>query len=130
MKSNAQVSVEFIIVLSLLFGVLLLSLAVFGEKNSGFILLQKGSEAQLEARKISLAVNSVFLAGNGAETEIALGANPDSNILFSGNAVQVHWSGGFADSALITENINAASFSGTGTATVKNIEGVVSVEKA
>ena len=35
MKSNAQVSVEFIIVLSLLFGVLLLSLEVSCRENSG-----------------------------------------------------------------------------------------------
>ena len=57
MNPKAQISIEFLIVIILLVGVLLFSLAVFSEKNHGLILSQENYEAKLIADQIAEKAN-------------------------------------------------------------------------
>lgn len=105
MNSKAQVSMEFLIIVILLIGILLFSLSVFAEKNQGLILSMENYEAQLIADQIAEKTNAVYAAGNGTETTIRLKQIEGFTPSINGNAVRVSWRDNFVDSALITSNV-------------------------
>jgi len=130
MKGKGQVSVEFLIVLALLLGLLLFSLAVFAERNSGFIYSKERYEAGLLAGKLARTINGVHLAGDGAEAILLLEKGIDFNVAVLGNAVVVEWRGSYVDSALLTEDVSAGQLELGKFVNVKNVGGSVVVENA
>ncbi|MBS3058802.1 MAG: hypothetical protein J4224_00045 [Candidatus Diapherotrites archaeon] len=111
MKRKAQITVEFTIVLVLLFLVLGASLAIFSERNAAL----NASRAQLEAKNLAFnvarTINQVHLAGNGTETAVLLddkGLGFDLNI--AGNSVDVSFGGGTASAPLITPQIVSGTY--------------------
>jgi len=130
MDRKGQVSAEFIIVVVLLLGLFLFSLAVFAEKNSGYIYSKERYEARLIADKLAGTINSVYLAGPGAETKVLLEKKPDLNVSLAGNAVVVEWRGSRLDSALLTEDTTAGSLTTGSWVNVKNVNGGIQIENA
>ena len=130
MRNKAQVSVEFLIVLIAVTLILLASVFIFSEKNSGFILSKENSEARLAAKKVSRAVNEVFLDGNGTTSLVALERSFDYEIACSGNAVQVKWKSNFVDSPMLTDSVTLNSLELGELVKVSNVGGVVIVENA
>ena len=102
---EAQASVEFIVILVLLFSLLLFSLFVFNEKNSSFIFSKEQFEAKLIANKVARTINTVFLSGDGVQTKVLLEKNFNYDVDFFDNAVQVKWRNNFVDAALLTNKI-------------------------
>jgi|SRR3989344_4070627 len=125
---NGQVSVELIIIMFFLMLILLFSVAVFNERNSGFAISKQQAEAKLIAENMAGHINSVFLAGDGAETAISLEKVLDYNVSVSGNSLRVFWSDGFNDAALATGNVTIISAVPGKDVSVKNENGVVVVE--
>ena len=130
MNLKAQVTVEFMIVLVILLSVLLFSLLVFGEKQSGFILSREQFLAKLEAGKIAGAANAVFLAGNGAKTTIVLEKSFDYSVEFLGNSVNVKWKDTYQSAPLLTSNATAPPIVSGSKITVKNSNGALVIENA
>ena len=108
--------------------ILLFSVAVFNERNSGFAISKQQAEAKLIAENMAGHINSVFLAGDGAETAISLEKVLDYNVSVSGNSLRVFWSDGFNDAALATGNVTIISAVPGKDVSVKNENGVVVVE--
>ncbi len=127
---KGQVSVEFLIVLALLLALLLFSLAVFAERNSGFIYSKERHEAGLLAGKLARTINGVHLAGDGAEARLLLEKRLDFNVAVLGNAVVVEWRDNYVDVALLTENVSAEQLELGKFVNVKNNGGSVVVENA
>ena len=125
---KGQISVELIIIMFFLMLILLFSVAVFNERNSGFTISKQQAEAKLIAKNMAGHINSVFLAGDGAETTIALEKSLDYNVVVSGNSLRVFWSDGFNDAALATGNVTIISAVPGKDVSVKNENGVVVVE--
>ena len=130
MNSKAQISVEFIIVLVLLFSLFLFSLWVFAERNTGYIYSRENHEAMLLANKLARTINNVYLAGNGMEAELLLEKRGDFNVSVSGNAVIVSWRDNYLDAALLTDEISAGGVEIGQKVNVKNVNGGVVVESA
>ena len=131
MRKKAQVSVEFLVVLALLFGLFLFSVAIFAERNSGYIHSRERQEAGLVAGKLARAINGVHLAGEGAEARLLLeNKGVDFNVAVLGNAVVVEWQGNYVDSALVTESVSAEALGLGGFVNVRNVSGRVVVENA
>jgi len=130
MNRNAQVSVEFIIVILLLLSLFLFSLGVFGEKNNGYIHLREQYEARLVADKLARTINYVHAAGPGAEASIFLEERLKADITISGNAAAVEWRDNYVDSALLTDNVTVNSISQGSWLTVKNVNGGIEIEEA
>jgi len=129
MRKKGQVSVEFLIVLALLFGLLLFSLAVFAERNSGYIYSRERHEAGLLASGLARTINSIHLAGSGAETRVLLGKKGiDFNAAVLGNAVVVEWRDNYVDAALLTGDVTAGPLELGGFANVRNVNGSVVIE--
>ena len=130
MNTKAQVTVEFMIVLTVLLAVLLFSLLVFGEKQSGFILSREQFLAKLEADKIARAANTVFLAGNGAKTTILIEKSFVYSVEFLGNSVSVKWKDNYSSAPLLTSNATAPAIVSGSTITAKNSNGRLVIENA
>jgi len=128
MREKGQVSVEFLIVLVLLLSLFLFSLAIFSEKNSGFILSKENYEARLVAKQVARTINYVHLAGQGTEARILLQKRVDFNVSVLGNAVVVEWRDNYHDAALLTDNVTVNSLKQGGLINVKNVSGVVEIE--
>jgi len=127
---KAQVTIEFMIILVVLFGILLSSIAIFGEKNEGFILSREQLEADRVADKIARTVNAVFLAGNGTEAKIVLERDFNYEITIEGNAVHVNWRNNFSDASLDTNYVTIISATPGNQVNVKNSAGVVTIENS
>ena len=128
MHSRGQATVEFMIILAVLFVALLFSFSVFGEKQSGFILSKEKFNAQLEADKIARAANTVFLAGAGAKTTIVLEKSFGYTVVFSGNAVNVKWGDNFSGAALLTSSITAGAIASGSTISIENAGEGIKIE--
>jgi len=125
MKEKGQVSIEFIIVLIVLLGVLLFSLAAYTEKNTGYIYSMENYEAKLVADKLARAINAVHLAGPGSEATVLLEERDNFNLGISRNAVFAAWRNNYVDSALLTRNITSVSIKPGQTVLVKNVNGTI-----
>ncbi|MBI2598470.1 MAG: hypothetical protein HYW50_04710 [Candidatus Diapherotrites archaeon] len=130
MKSTAQVSAEFLIVLVLLFSLLLFSLFVFGERQEGFILSKELAEAEFIAGKIARTINFAWLSGNGASAEILLEKNLDYSVSFFENSVMVNWRDNFSSAALLTEKISTGTITAGNFVKVQNNNGEIRIENA
>ena len=130
MNSHAQISVEFIIVLVLLFSLFLFSIWVFREQNTGYIYSREQHEAKLLANKLARTINNVYLAGDGTETGLLLEKRFDFNVSVSGNAVIVAWQDNYADAALLTDVVSAGSIEIGRSINVKNAGGGIEIENA
>ena len=129
MGKGGQVTVEFVIALSILFVLFLFAAYTYSEKTSGLVFAEENYEAERIANELALTVNKIYLAGNGSTTTIFLDSKGrifDVNI--SGNFVEVYWRNNFVDAPIITSNIQAAQFQADGEITMRNIEGVVVIE--
>ena len=129
MKTKAQVSVEFLIVLTILFGILLLSNAIFGSNTRDLALIKQGEEAKIIAHNTGRTINAIYLAGSGSSTQIVFEQSFDYNVLVENNAVRIEWETQFSDSPLLTGNIIFGEISPGSTARVWNDNGVVKIEK-
>lgn len=129
MKTKAQVSVEFMIILAILFGILLFSTAIFGSNTRDLALIKQSEEAKIIADNTGRAINAIYLAGNGASTQIVFEQSFDYNILVENNAIRIGWETQFADSQLLTDNIIISGISPGSIARIWNDEGVVKLEK-
>lgn len=130
MNAKGQVSVEFIIVLILLFGVLLFSLAVFGERNQLLVLSQERYEAQLAANQIAEKANSVLIAGPGTETTFYLGQLQGFTPSVAGNAVRVSWKDNFVDSALLSDKVTVNGLGFGREIRIENLGGAILIDFA
>ena len=130
MNFKGQVSVEFIIVLMLLFSLFLFSLWVFGEKNETYIYAKENHEAKLLANKLARTVNSVYLAGNGTEARVLVERNIDFNVSAAGRSIIIGWRDNYVDAALLTDNITLGQVTQGNWVNVKNINGGVRIENA
>ena len=125
---KGQISVELIIIMFFLMLILLFSVSVFNERNSGLTISKQQAEAKLIAKNMAGHINSVFFAGDGTEITIALEKSIDYNVSVSGNSLRVFWSDGFNDATLATENVTIISAVPGNDVLIKNESGVVVVE--
>ncbi len=130
MDIRAQVSVEFLIVLILLLGLLLFSLAVFSEKNEGFILSKENYKARLIANQIAEKANTVLTSGNGAEVSFRLKKLEGFEPSVAGNAVRVSWRDNFVDSPLLTNDVTVNNLALGEGIKIKNQKGEIVIDFA
>lgn len=127
---SGQITIEFLIALGFLTLIFGFSLYVFSEKNSGFIHSKNAFNAKLLAQELSGCINSVFLAGDGAETRVLLKDKGDFNVSVSNGSVQVSYGSEYASSKVFTGNITVKSISLGGAVNVKNTGGGIIIENA
>jgi uncharacterized protein (UPF0333 family) len=128
---KGQVSVEFLIVLALLLVLFLFSMAIFAERNSGFIYSKERHEAGVVAGKLARTINGIHLAGGGAEATVLLEEKGiDFNVSVSGNSVVVEWQGNYVDAALLTDGVSAAQIGFGRFVNVRNVNGGIVIENA
>ncbi len=130
MQERGQISIEFLIVLILLSSLLLFSLAVFSERNTGFIHARENFEARLLADKMAREINAVYLAGNGTETRLLFEQRVDFNVSVLGNAVVLEWRNGYVDAPVLTDDITIISLSQGTWINVRNVSGGIEIENA
>ncbi len=129
MNKKGQVTVEFVIALSILFILFLFAAYTYSEKTSGLIFAEENYEAERIANELALTVNKIYLAGNGSTKTIFLDSKGrvfDVNV--SSNNIEVYWRNNFVDAPTITSNIQATQFQADGKITIRNMEGVVVIE--
>lgn len=129
-NSEGQVSVEFMVALSMLMLILVFSVWVYGERNEGFLYSKQYHWAKTSADNLAGTINAVYVAGHGAETKLVLEKYFDFNIALASNAVLVEWENGSVDSALITGDVNLISATPGGWVNVRNIDNNVVIEDA
>lgn len=130
MREKGQVSIEFLIVVILLFAILLFSLAVFTQRNTGYIQARQSREASLLADGLAREINAVYLAGTGTETSFLVEKRSDFNVSFLGNSLIVEWENGYVDRAVLTDNISVKSLSQGQLVSIRNVSGGIEIENA
>jgi len=130
MGKRGQITVEFVIAISVLVFIFAFSLWVFSEKNRGFTYSKESYNAGLLAMELAGGINAVFLAGDGAETTVLLADKGDFAVSVSGKSVQVSWRGEYADAHILTGNVSVESLSIGGSVNVRNRSGGIIIENA
>ena len=130
MDGKGQITVEFVIAISILVFIFAFSLYVYSEKNRGFTYSRESFNAQLLAQELAGGINAVFLAGDGAETTVLLKDRGDFSVSVTGKTVQVSWRGEYADARLLTGNVSVESLSLGGNVNVRNRQGGIVIENA
>jgi len=128
MEKKAQITVEFIIAISVLVFIFAFSLSIYNEKNQGFIFSRESYNSKLLAQELADGINVVFLAGDGAETTVLLREKGDFNVDVVGNSVQVSTQSGYADSKILTGNVTVESLSLGGNVNIRNRNGGITIE--
>jgi len=130
MGRKGQVTIEFIVAVSILLFIFSFSLYAFSEKNKGFTYSKESFNAKLLAQELAGKINAVFIAGDGTEATVLLKNKGDFNVSISGNSVRVFFGGEYADSKILTGNIIVTSLSLGGKVNVKNKNGGIIIENA
>ena len=128
MNPKAQVSIEFIIVVVLLFTILLFALFAFGEKSQGLYLSQENYEAKLIADQIAEKANAVLTSGNGTKVSFRLKQIQGFEPSIAGNAARVSWRSNFVDSPLLTSNVTANNLALGREMKIENINGEIIID--
>ncbi len=126
---KGQISIEFVIIMSVLFLLLLFSLNVFQEKQTGLTYSKQQFEAKLLSEKIARTINEVYLSGNGTSTTIILEKKFDYNITVINNAIVVELENNiYKDSPLLTNNVLINSIELGKKTNFRNNNGVIEIE--
>jgi len=105
-ERTGQLSMEFLLILVILFFVLIFATWIFGAKNIELIDYNTNESAKLVAFNAAMAINNAHLAGDGFETELELdNFGQDFNLSVDERSVVVTWGDGFADYPLITDKV-------------------------
>ena len=110
-----MVSTELIIIMSVAMIIFLIVLSGVSKRSAENVLSQRSMDAKLSADKLASGINSVYLAGNGASTQVNLpynlqdGTNYTLSINNIHHTVIVVWGSGTQvrqySSQIITSNI-------------------------
>lgn len=125
-----QVLAEYIVVLTVLFLLFEFSLSIYSGENNSLIHIKENLAANGIAKKIALAIDKIFLAGNGAATIVRVQSERDYNISIAGGKVEVWWENTFVDEPLLAGDVAAGNYSSGGSIRIRNNNGAVIVEKA
>jgi hypothetical protein len=129
-QSSGQISVEMVILASVMVGLLLVIFLVNDHLNTSWEQLKQNMEASSAAGQVALAINRAASSGNGTQVAFLNRVGPDVTRveIFNQRSVRAHYlAGGFASAALVTNNTN---FSGdipvNQLVVVRNIGGTIS----
>ena len=126
-NSRAQVSAEFLVMLTVVFIAFGFAVNAYSEKSQGYELFRQSFEAKNIAQQLGGAINSVYLASDGASAKVFLVSRYDFDLNTANNAIQVIYGDNYYDAPLLPESAKINSFSLSGFNTVKNAGGVVEV---
>ncbi len=125
---KAQVSTELLTVYAILLVVFISSFAVVTGQIPVIASLKNSMDAFSVASSLGSAMNSVYLAGDGANATLDLGRK-NASISIEGGMLDVRVEGSFYDWQLLTNSTSASNVS-TGSLIISNSNGVVSVANA
>lgn len=100
---KGQVTVEFIIILILLFSLFGFSLFVYSEQNKGLILSKEAFNAKALAKKFGNSINAVYLVDGNAST--ALWLEDGFSYSLEGRNLRIHYRTNFFSHALMTKEV-------------------------
>ncbi|MEM3030491.1 MAG: hypothetical protein QXH27_02040 [Candidatus Micrarchaeia archaeon] len=121
---RAQMSAEFIIILSLAFSLLILAAVIYSGEDRNSAITQERIRARHAAQAIALAANEAFLSGNG--TRIYIELDREYNVSIEERAVRVARGSVSSSSQVITDSLtNSSPLNGSFSLTITNQNGVV-----
>ncbi|MCI0503676.1 hypothetical protein L0Y65_03105 [Candidatus Micrarchaeota archaeon] len=124
----AQASAEFILVITLLLFIFLIFYVVYVDQASNLVRSRERLSATHEAYALSIAMNYVYLAGDGASLEYPLPFHDGrGNLTVSGAVVESAQGEAVSQSPLLANIQNATQVS-SAQVTIRNNGGVLSVE--
>ncbi len=125
-NAQGQISVEFLIILTILFLVLIFSVWTYGVKNKEVNDYRINESAKLVAFSTATAINGAYLAGDGFESVVEMDSfGFDFNISVDGSAVVVSWGRGLVDYPILTNRVVLGSITFGEMATVQTRDGNV-----
>ena len=101
---KGQVTVEFMIILILLFSLFGFALFVYSEQNKGLIHSKEAFNAKALAKKFGNSINAIYLINGNASTEILLEPG-DFNYSIEGRNLRIHYRTNFFSNALMTNQV-------------------------
>jgi len=124
--THGQISVEFLIILIVLFLVLIFSVWVSGVKGKEVNDYKINESAKLAAFNTATAINGAYLAGDGFESVAEMdGFGFDFNISVEGSAVIVSWEDNFVDYPILTDRVVLGAVAFGEIATIRTMDGNV-----
>lgn len=124
--AKGQISIEFLIILTILFLVLIFSVWVYGVKNKEVNDYRINESAKLVAFSTATAINGAYLAGDGFESVVEMDSfGFDFNLSIEESAVTVSWDGGIADYPILTDKVVLGDIAFGEMATIRTRDGNV-----
>jgi hypothetical protein len=106
---KAQVSIEFLLILSVLIFVFLIFYVVYAGQTLNLFSLDQTLLASRNAYALSTAMNYVHIAGDGASFNMTLNKGANESISVSDFSVESMRSGTVAQAPLINSRVNATT---------------------
>jgi hypothetical protein len=126
---RAQISAEFLVVVSALMSIFLFVYVVFLSQNINLFQARESITSMKNAYALSAALNYVHLAGDGAQLNFTLsGKENDENITISDVSVESRKTYTAIQAPLLNPNTNTSSVEG-GRMIIKNNGGVIEIEQ-
>jgi hypothetical protein len=123
---KAQVTAEFLVVVSALAAIFLIFYVVYFGQNINLTQSQDSIAAMRNAYALSAAMNYVYLAGEGAQYNFTLRKEQDENVTISNLSVESSRTHAVAQAPLLEGNTNASSVNG-GQMVIRNNDGVIEI---
>ena|SRR3989338_7345118 len=119
---RGQLTVEFTVIALLVVLIFSTSVFVFGERNNAFNAGRKLMDARQFSASLARAVNDVYLAGEGARTQVFLPQPFDYNVSVGGRYLEVSFDNKSVYAALLTSNVRVNSFTAGGYVSVRRLD--------
>lgn len=125
---KGQITTEMLAVLAGVFVIFMLMLMVFNSQRTNIISTENSLETYRIASGIGSAINSVWLAGDGAKISITITGNNETLAWVNNRSVYVQKGNAFYSWQLFTNNTDITNNITFGELIVKNTNGVISIE--
>jgi len=125
--ARGQLTIDFIIVMTLLFTLLSLSAGIWIQRTGDLSLMQRNLDASDTAMSFARAINGVAAAGDGTVYSYEL--RSPHHVIIEGRFVRISWDGGGVAAPLITDRIDS-QFSlepGAHDLQISNLNGLIQV---
>ncbi len=119
---RGQLTVEFAVVALLIVLLFSASVFVFGERNNAFNASRKLMDARQFSAGLARAANDIYLAGEGARTQVFLPRPFDYNVSVDGRYLEVSFDNKSVYASLLTPNVRVNSFAAGGYVSVRRLD--------
>lgn len=107
-NSKGQISMEFMISVIIVLAVFVVGMGIMQDRFNYNLAFSRKSSAEIIAFDFSRNINSVYLLDDNACLTDTIFWNDDSdkNVFFVNNSIEVHYSGGFVGTNVLTKNVS------------------------